>query len=215
MELKSASLSYQMQELSQAKVVLLGDPHVGKSSILQRFITESFTDHNFPTLGATFITKILCLNKTSIKLNIWDTAGQERFNSLALTYCRDSDACILVYDITNRETFEGIKRWHSTVKSVVSDHAIFAVVGNKEDKFAKETVSQMEAKYFSNSIGAIFSKTSAKDGAGIKELFVEISQKLVGEDYLSYRDTIKSSNVTSKATSLNPSIIIKKKRCCS
>lgn len=199
-------------ELFQAKVVLLGNANVGKSSIIQRYISNTFSDYSNPTLGATFLSKVIDFDKKTVKLNIWDTAGQERYNSLSITYCRNLNVCIFVYDITKKDSFEGIKRWYDRVKILFDDNTVLAVVGNKEDLIDQEEVRLMEAKYFANLIKASHYKISAMDGTGVSELFKEISQKLLGVDYLSVRETIKSSKVGSLLQSSHEKQ--KKKKCC-
>ena len=97
----------------QVKVVILGNSGVGKSSIILRFVADNFKSDGEATIGASYMGKIMQFNDKSIKFNIWDTAGQERFHTLAKMYYRDADAAILVYDITNQESFDGLKRWHA------------------------------------------------------------------------------------------------------
>ena len=100
----------------QVKVVLLGESGVGKSSVMLRFVTNNFKIEPDSTVGASYMGKILQFNEKMIKFNIWDTAGQERYHSLAKMYYRDADVAIIVYDITNSESFQGMKKWYNEVK---------------------------------------------------------------------------------------------------
>ena len=200
-----------MYNVEQAKVTLLGDANSGKTSIIMRFISNSFENHSDPTFGATFLSKVIDFDKKSIKLSIWDTAGQERYNSLASSYSRDSRACILVYDITNRDSFLGLRKWHNNIKDHLLPEVILVVVGNKEDMIDQEASTLLEGHDYAESIGALYMRTSAKQGTGIKELFTEISKKILGVDTLSIRESVR----TTRGISLCPSNAKpKKKSCC-
>lgn len=202
-----------MGEIKQAKVILLGEANVGKSSLINRFISNNFSDHSDPTIGATFLSKIVDFDSQSVKLNIWDTAGQERYNSLAASYSRDSRACVLVYDITSKDSFQALQKWHNNIKDIISSDVVIAVVGNKEDMVDREAVSLAEAKNFAESIKALHMRTSAKHGDGVKELFVELGRNILGNKDLCVRDTFKSSRGIS-LSSQTPPKIKGKKGCC-
>jgi len=124
----------------EAKIVLLGDQNVGKSSIAQRFCKNVFTGQYVVTIGgAYFQQKIVLSNGITIKLHIWDTGGQERFRSMANLYYRDASAAILTYDIGSEKTFEGINYWVDELKSKSDqDKIVLALAGNKCDKDAKD-----------------------------------------------------------------------------
>ena len=193
----------------QAKIVLLGDAGVGKSSIIQRFISGSFTEYGAPTVGASFLSKLIEFDQRTIKLNIWDTAGQEKFNSLSISYCRACNACIFVYDITKRRTFEGMKKWYNNVQQLLEADTILIVVGNKEDVIDEEEVSLNESRCYSESIQANFYKVSAKQGIGISKMFTEIGEKLLGLDSINFGGGVKSSIALSAGTAP-----VKKQNCC-
>merc|ERR1711906_30660 len=95
----------------QAKLVLLGDMGAGKSSLVLRFVKGQFLDYQESTIGAAFLTQTVAVNDATVKFEIWDTAGQERYHSLAPMYYRGAAAAIVVYDITNKESFNGAKSW--------------------------------------------------------------------------------------------------------
>lgn len=198
-----------MSEPVQIKVVIIGEASVGKSSILVRFIADSYVDSGSPTLGVAFLSRTLQINGISVKMNIWDTAGQERFGSLAKIYSRDANVIILVYDITNINSFEKMKNWYASLKDEKFDEeVIFAIAGNKEDLSIQETVPFEEVSQFAKSINAIFIKVSAKLNIGIAELFHDIGEKYIGYGTCKENDAI----VLSQA---KPSSILKKrKKCC-
>ena len=198
-----------MSDSEQIKIVIIGEANVGKSSILLRYISDSYQDSGNPTLGVAFLSKDLTIHGLSMKMNIWDTAGQERFGSLAKIYSRDANAIILVYDITSRATFEKMKAWYHNLKQEKFDEeVIFAIAGNKEDLCSSEEISHEEAVEFAESIEAIYKKTSAKTNVGIHELF-----QLIAQRYIDF-STCKISNAV--VLSSNNKVIgkKKKKRCC-
>lgn len=203
-----------MNEIEQAKVTMLGDANAGKSSLIQRFISNSFSDHSNPTIGATFLSKIVDFDKRSLKLCIWDTAGQERYYSLAASYSRDSRACVMVYDITIRESFLNLTRWYNSIKDQINPETILVVVGNKDDMVEKEATPLQEAQDFARSIKAMYMRTSAKLGTGVKELFIEVSKEILGNDNLSVRSTIRTTRAVSLIKSSDTTAVKKKKQCC-
>ena len=169
-----------MATMSQIKVVLLGESGVGKTCIVQRFAHDKFNEDSTSTLGAMFISKILDLpeQNTTIKYQIWDTAGQEKYRSLAAMYYQDAAAAILVYDITNRASFEGIVFWMTELKAKAPDGIRITIAANKSDLVEQEVVHSSEAQKFAEENNAFFKLTSAKDGAGIREMFLGIATSL-------------------------------------
>ncbi|CAG9324310.1 unnamed protein product [Blepharisma stoltei] len=198
---------------AQAKVVLLGEAGVGKSSIVLRFVADTYHSDIEPTIGASFLSKIVNLSEGTIKFGIWDTAGQERYHSLARMYYAEAVAAILVYDITNRKSYEAMKNWHKELVEQGPKNLIVAIAGNKEDLVEKEQVEMEEAKSFAESIGAIYKKTSAKTRYGIEQLFKEIAIKIKDNRSIVTREKRGSIRVTS-AVSQQPGVA-KEKKCCS
>ena len=168
------------------KVVLLGDSGVGKTCIISRYISGAF-DHNSPsTNGASYASKIIVfenLNK-AISLDIWDTAGQEKYKSLTKFFYKDASVAILVYDITQKESFENMKNyWYEQLQEFGSKKIILGVAGNKCDMYDKEEVNENDAKEFADKIGAFFEITSAKNNTGITELFMNAANSFVDPNY--------------------------------
>ncbi|KAI9625839.1 hypothetical protein H4Q26_016087 [Puccinia striiformis f. sp. tritici PST-130] len=131
----------------EAKVVILGMQGVGKTSIVHRYTTGSFSYSLTSTIGASFCTKKLSVDGCKVRLQIWDTAGQERFRSMAPMYYRGANAAILVYDITNKESFLDIQNWLNELRENMSTDLIIQVVGSKSDLGAdKRTVNKEEAQ---------------------------------------------------------------------
>ena len=161
-------------------IVMLGETGVGKTSIVQRFVAEKYNDNNNPTIGASFISKSYIIPNTnlSMKFQIWDTAGQEKYKSLASMYYRDAHAAIIVYDITNKSSYDAIKNWVSELKSSSNKDIFIVIVGNKADLVHKEEIDVVTSKEYSDSISALFKQTSAKENMGIEDLFIFLGTKL-------------------------------------
>ena len=164
------------------KVVLVGDSGVGKTCIISRYISGAFNQNSPSTNGASYASKLITFDelKKSISLDIWDTAGQEKYKSLTKFFYKDAAVAILVYDVTNRNSFESMKNfWYGQIKDFGSKNIILGVAGNKCDMYDKEEVNESEGKAFAESIGAFFEITSAKNNTGINELFNTSSNKFV------------------------------------
>ena len=162
----------------QVKVVLLGEPGVGKSSLMLRFVGSTFTADCKPTVGTSFMLRVMQVDGKKIKFHIWDTAGQERYHSLAKMYLHDADAAILVYDITNKASYEGLKRWHSELVEVAPEDIIVAIAGNKEDLVFMESVDITEVHEHAQSLGGFNKKVSCKSNQGIDDLFQELGHRI-------------------------------------
>ena len=167
------------------KVVLIGESGVGKTSIISRFITNTFSSILMSTTGASFATKSIYLEKEdrTVKFEIWDTAGQEKYRSLAKVFYKNAQVCLLVYDISRKTSLDEIKNyWFKEIKNNATDNIILALAGNKSDMYEFEEVSDEEAKNYAKEINAIFQKTSAKTDVGVNELFKMIGQKVVNPE---------------------------------
>lgn len=191
----------------QVKVVLLGESGVGKSSLMLRFVANNFKVDSTSTVGASYMFKMLQVGDRSIKFNIWDTAGQERYHSLAKMYLHDASAALLIYDITNKPSFEALKRWYAELKEVAPKNVVIAVCGNKEDLVNYEAVVPEEAREYASSIGGFMKKTSAKTNQGIEGVFKEIGLRVFSEG-----EVVQGSN--SIALSKNAEKKNKGKSCC-
>lgn len=170
---------------AQFKLVLLGESAVGKSSIVHRFVKDSFDDFRESTIGAAFLTQTIQLDEqTTIKFEIWDTAGQERYKSLAPMYYRNANAAIVVYDITQESSLERAKSWIKELQRQASQDIVIALAGNKVDLDNERQVSKDIATTFANEENLLFFEVSAKTGEGIKEIFTKIAEKLPLESQL-------------------------------
>lgn len=168
--------------LAKYKIVFLGDQSVGKTSIITRFMYDKFDSTYQATIGIDFLSKTMYLDDRVVRLQLWDTAGQERFRSLIPSYIRDSSVAVIVYDVTNPETFENAGKWIDEVRQERGDDVIVALVGNKTDLAEKRRVSREEGEAFAAQQKILFVETSAKAGLNIKALFRQLAQQLPGVD---------------------------------
>jgi Ras-related protein Rab-6A len=113
--------------------VFLGNQNVGKTSLIHRFIYETFDDNYQATIGIDFMSQKMYVEDKIIILNLWDTAGQERFKSLIPSYIKDSAVAIVCYDVTNRESFSSVEKWIEDAKAIREDDVLLILVGNKAD----------------------------------------------------------------------------------
>ena len=158
------------------KVVLVGESGVGKTSIITQFMEQTFQDDQQSTTGGTYSTKsVICDGKKELKFEIWDTAGQERYRALTKMFYKDAGAAVMVYDISRAESFEELKNyWATQIKESSPQGIILVIVGNKSDLFEQEKVDEGEARKLAEELGAIYLRVSAKNDAGISNIFEEI-----------------------------------------
>jgi len=162
----------------QSKLVLLGDTAVGKSSLVLRFVKKQFFEFQESTIGAAFLTQTVVVGDYTVKFEIWDTAGQERYHSLAPMYYRGAAAAIVVYDITQRNSFIRAKSWVKELQRQGTQNIIIALAGNKVDLAEQRQVDAEEAKQYADENGILFLETSAKTNQNVSEVFQLIAKKL-------------------------------------
>ena len=171
------------------KVVLLGESGVGKTSIISRFIKGTFENNLMSTVGASYICRNLEFPEYQnriLKLEIWDTAGQEQYRALNKLFYKDASICILVYDITNADSFNALKDyWHQQLKDYGPKDIILGLVANKSDLYNEEKIPEENARNFAKEINAFFSYTSASKFTGIDELFHNIGCKYIDPNFKS------------------------------
>jgi small GTP-binding protein len=190
------------------KILIVGDINTGKTSILDQFTNSHFDGAYISTIGIDFNVKIISVNESAcVKLQVWDTCGQERFRSLTRSYYRDTDAIIIVYDITSRRSFENAKVWIKEVEQYVDNDVLPVLVGNKSDLFINREIQYFEGYKLANDKFMEFFETSAKYDNNIETLFKFVATKLYEDGKLTKKskknDTIPLVDVTKK-----------KRRCC-
>ncbi|KAH0534836.1 ras-related protein Rab-21 [Cotesia glomerata] len=161
------------------KVVLLGEGCVGKTSVALRYVEDKFNDKHLTTVQASFLNKKLNINSKRVNLAIWDTAGQEKFHALGPIYYRMSNGAILVYDITDEDTFQKVKSWVKELKKMLGDDVCLAIAGNKVDLEKDRNVSIEKAEEYAKQVGAVHFHTSAKQNRNIEEMFLDLTKRMM------------------------------------
>lgn len=165
------------------KILLIGDSGVGKSSIMLQFVEEEYKNEYACTVGVDFKSiPITTANNNFVKLLLWDTAGQERFRTITQMYYRGTHVILVIYDVTDRTSFENIKIWLKEIEKNAPDNVIKILIGNKSDITDKRTVSKEEAEFFSITNGFVkYFETSAKKKINIEEIFLYIGNLYVSQ----------------------------------
>jgi Ras-related protein Rab-18 len=180
------------------KILLVGDTGVGKSSVLLRFTDDRYDDEQLSTIGVDLKVKYLDVRNKRIKCTIWDTAGQERFRTLTASYYRGSQATILVYDVTRKETFDSLQHWYDEITHHTAQGKIVKIlVGNKID-LEKRQVSRQEGEAFAREHGMMFIECSAKSRVGIQQVFMETVNQILDMPIDEDHTTTTSPNTKSK-----------------
>jgi len=162
------------------KLIIIGDSGIGKSCLLNRFSDDIFTDEYVSTIGVDFKIRTIELDGRVCKLQIWDTAGQERFRTITSSYYRGAHGIIIVYDITNPETFSNCEMWLNEIQTYAKEQAIKVLVGAKLDLADRRKISFADAQEFAAKHRMEYIETSAKSGINIEETFLNLAKQLCG-----------------------------------
>jgi len=160
------------------KLLLIGDSSVGKSCLLLRFADDSYVDSYISTIGVDFKIRTIDLDGKTVKLQIWDTAGQERFRTITSSYYRGAHGIIIVYDVTEMESYNNVKQWLSEIDRYASDSVCKLLVGNKCDLVDNKVVQTETAQAFADSLGIPFLETSAKESINVEKAFLTMSAEI-------------------------------------
>ncbi|CAD8043459.1 unnamed protein product [Paramecium primaurelia] len=163
------------------KFIIVGDTNVGKSCLLLQFTDSRFRNEHDATIGVEFGSRNLKINEKQIKLQIWDTAGQESFKSITRSYYRGSIGGILVFDVTNRQSFEDVQKWYNEIQGYACDKIEMVIVGNKIDLEERREVKTEEAKKFAQKFGFDYFETSAKTGENVDAVFESMANKVLAK----------------------------------
>ena len=160
------------------KYIIIGDAAVGKSNILLRYVHGQFKDEYQLTIGVEFGAKNIEINNKIYRIQIWDTAGQENFRSITRAYYKNSVCALVVYDITNKDSFKNILNWIQDCKNQSPKTIFMVLVGNKSDLNDKREVSYDDGKDLAEKNNMLFFETSAKNGDNIEEIFGNSAQEI-------------------------------------
>ena len=202
------------------KIIVIGDPGVGKSSLTGRAIKNVFKPEYSTTVGFEFLTFVVKIEDKIVKLQIWDTCGQEMYKSLISNFYRNAALAMIIYSIDNKDSFIDINKWIKEIKFQSNPDIKIVLIGNKADLEDKREVSYEEGNKFKEENALLFFKeTSAKSGINAKEIFNEAA-RILHDEYINYFQKAKNSSFTQiDGTSINSSKLKsfhdpKKKRCC-
>jgi len=192
------------------KLLLIGDSGVGKSCLLLRFADDTYTESYISTIGVDFKIRTIDLDGKTIKLQIWDTAGQERFRTITSSYYRGAHGIIIVYDVTDLDSFQNVKQWLHEIDRYASENVNKLLVGNKADLADKRTVAENDAREFANELSIQFLETSAKEATNVENAFLtmayEIKQRMASAG--------PEASASSSGPNLSAGASVKKKGCC-
>ena len=203
------------------KIVLIGDSSVGKTNIFTKYLNDEFDPDSKATVGVEFGTKIFKIENKHIKIQIWDTAGQERYRSITSAYYKGAKGSLLVYDITNKITFDNLDKWISELKNN-GDHDISIIlIGNKSDLETNRAITLEEGKNKAKMHKMAFIETSALNGDNINKAFKELITEIFKNNYSLIEN---KKNIILDGKSLNLENVeekeeekeepLPKKRCC-
>ncbi|KAJ3001210.1 GTP-binding protein of the rab [Thoreauomyces humboldtii] len=160
------------------KLLLIGDSGVGKSCLLLRFADDTYTESYISTIGVDFKIRTIELEGKTVKLQIWDTAGQERFRTITSSYYRGAHGIIVVYDVTDQDTFTNVKQWMQEIDRYACEGVNKLLVGNKSDLTTKKVVDYDAAKEFSDNLQIPFLETSAKNATNVEQAFLTMAKQI-------------------------------------
>lgn len=165
------------QNLKKFKLVSLGEQSVGKTSLVTRWMYDSFEDHYQATIGIDFLSKTLYVDEQCVRLQIWDTAGQERFQSLTPAYIRDSSIALIVYDVSDKISFDKVEKWTESVRTERGKAVTIILVANKINLIHDRIISTKNGEEKAKKLDVLFIETSAKSGYNVKKMFQAVVAK--------------------------------------
>ena len=182
------------------KIVLVGDPCVGKTNIISKFVTDEFFENNRPTYGIDIVSKTVTVKDKLIKTQLWDTAGQERYRAIANAFYRMATGIIIIFDITNKNTFDHLEMWLNNIK-LYEKNAHVLIIGNKLDLENVRVVAHDDAKAFCSKHGYSYVETSAKDNININYAFTLMLEEIIDSSVGSFEEYNKEYNSDNKDNS--------------
>ena len=191
------------------RIMLLGDSNVGKTSILKRYCKNQFSESYISSVGIDFETKYIKVDEKTINLQIWDTAGQERYKVICKNYYNKGDGFIIVYDITNKRSFDSIVNWVEDIKELASNDNKNIILGNKCDLESERKINKEEGDNLAKKYNCQFFEVSAQNGKNIDKSFLCLVQSILNDVNNSYSSR-RGSQIDKQSFSANN----KKRKCC-
>ena len=194
----------------QIKIVIIGDSGVGKTNFIFRFAENSFSDMHVSTVGLDYKSKIIILpsSKKRVRIQIWDTAGQERYMAINKNTLQKVQGIIIMYDLTNRKSFENLERWFNIVSQNFAGKTVFLVANKLDLADDKRIVTVEEGQKLAEENNMKFYEGSGQNGENVEEIFIQMAEK-VYENIINDKDSFQSSS-----SKLNKNNQKKKKKCC-
>jgi small GTP-binding protein len=182
-------------KIPKYKITFLGDQSVGKTSIMNRFLNDTFVEEYQATIGLDFQSKTVDINETNIHFLLYDIAGKEKFRNLIPIYARDTNIYVFIYEITNKESFVHIENWLEEITIVNKLDCILVLIGNKKDLENNRAVTLKEGEDFAKEKGFIFSEVSSKTGEGINDLFYnKLFNEMIKKKFIIKKDAKEGSD---------------------
>ena len=206
-----------MKEQYKFKIVIVGDSGVGKTNLVKRFLQNSFSLNTQATVGCEFFSNNYYINDKLFKIEIWDTAGQERYKSITSAYYKGASGAILVYDVSNKTSFNNVDRWYQEIKECSSENIQIVMIGNKTDLTDDRVISKEKSISKASELNIPVMETSALSATNVKEAFY----LMIKEIYKLVIGSIKENeinnneyNIIGSGIDLNNNNNNNNKRCC-
>ena len=199
------------------KIILIGDSSSGKTNIINRYISNKFVENSQPTIGVEMFSRDYLIDGDSIHAQIWDTAGQEKYNTLTSSYYKGAKGALVVYDVTQKATFDQVERYVNELKDNSDKNVFFALVGNKCDLEGNRMILKEEGEKLAQKLKIAFFEVSAKTGVGIENLFKYLIDGVYKKNSREFKSvaTIEMDEIPN--IKLNEPLITNyggKKKCC-
>nr|BAB40671.1 small GTPase RabD1 [Entamoeba histolytica] len=159
------------------KLIMIGESSVGKTCCMNRFVSDQFSEVTKSTVGVGMVSKEMEVNGIKVKLQIWDTAGQERFATLSSNYFRNAMGGVIMFDVSNRQSFENVSNWIDGCNKI-EEKRVLVLAGNKTD-LDERVITKEEGEARAKEFGLKYFEVSAKTGVGINEMFETLTKEIV------------------------------------
>ena len=193
----------------ELKAILIGDTGVGKTNLIRTCLNQPFVDGYEPTITGSFLQKKIEIDGKKFSVYLWDTAGEEKYRGVTKLFFKGSQIVILVYDITNSESFKSLEEWYEMSKDIIGGDYIYGIVGNKNDMYTESKVKDEEVNKFAEKLNCLHAKASAKSNP---ELFNSFLEELIVE-FKKIKATERRKSLKLKHTDKDNNIH-KNKKCC-